>query len=76
VRRPLALAVAAVALAASPAAPAFADQDTGVGHGIAPPNNRELTAAAVCLQDVPVVPVLGDRRIACAVGGLLDHGLG
>jgi hypothetical protein len=49
------LAVAALAMAA----PAHADSDTNFGGGVNAANNWNFTAAAVCLAEAAVVPVLG-----------------
>ncbi|MEU6818804.1 hypothetical protein [Streptomyces sp. NPDC046860] len=67
----LALAVAAVAT------PAHADNDSNFGGGINAANNWNFTAAAVCLQEVAVVPVLGDyvsdHVNNCSNGNVIDH---
>ena len=42
------------------ASPAQADNDSNFGGGVNAANNWNFTAAAVCLQEVAVVPVLGD----------------
>ncbi|MFF7331751.1 hypothetical protein ACIQU5_22435 [Streptomyces sp. NPDC090306] len=56
-----AMAAAAVtAIATAGASPAFADNDSNFGGGVNATNNWNFTAAAVCLQEVAVVPVLGD----------------
>ncbi|MER6474541.1 hypothetical protein [Streptomyces collinus] len=68
------LAVAAL----SAATPAFAadDNDTGVNAA----NNWNFTAAAVCLQAVAVVPVLGDyvsdHTNNCSLGNVRGQTLG
>ncbi|MEV7168771.1 hypothetical protein AB0O18_03675 [Streptomyces sp. NPDC093224] len=68
-----ALAVAAVSLAA----PAHADNDANFGGGVNAANNWNFTAAAVCLQEVAVVPVLGDyvsdHTNNCSNGNVIDH---
>ncbi|MFJ3855002.1 hypothetical protein ACIPRL_02160 [Streptomyces sp. NPDC090085] len=68
-----ALAVAAVSLAA----PAHADADSNFGGGVNAANNWNFTAAAVCLQEVAVVPVLGDyvsdHTNNCSNGNVIDH---
>ncbi|MFJ3631811.1 hypothetical protein [Streptomyces sp. NPDC090112] len=68
-----ALAVAAVSLAA----PAHADADSNFGGGVNAANNWNFTAAAVCLQEVAVVPVLGDyvsdHANNCSNGNVIDH---
>lgn len=73
-----ALTVAAVAVtAAAGAAPAFADNDSNFGSGVNAANNWNFTAAAVCLQEVAVVPVLGDylgdHANNCSNGNVIDH---
>ncbi|MEU6311132.1 hypothetical protein [Streptomyces sp. NPDC047014] len=69
----VALTVAAVALAA----PAHADNDSNFGTGVNAANNGNFTAAAVCLQEVAVVPVLGDyvsdQANNCSNGNVIDH---
>ncbi|MFF7992460.1 hypothetical protein ACFZDG_22030 [Kitasatospora xanthocidica] len=71
-RKPLALALAVVAPAV-PAAPALADQ-------VAPARGWGLTAAAVCFQEVAVVPVLGgslgDHVDDCGRVNVVDRALG
>jgi hypothetical protein len=68
--------LAAAALAAA-AAPASADNDTNFGSGVNAANNWNFTAAAVCLQEVAVVPVLGDwvsdHTSNCSNGNVIDH---
>ncbi|MFG3168557.1 hypothetical protein [Streptomyces sp. NPDC048200] len=68
-----ALAMVALALAA----PAHADSDSNFGGGINAANNWNFTAAAVCLQEVAVVPVLGDyvsdHANNCSNGNVIDH---
>ncbi|MFJ4410930.1 hypothetical protein [Streptomyces sp. NPDC088910] len=73
-----ALTAAAVALAATAGAtPAFADNDSNFGSGVNAANNWNFTAAAVCLQEVAVVPVLGDyvsdHANNCSNGNVIDH---
>ncbi|CAM5368145.1 hypothetical protein AB0M94_10480 [Streptomyces xanthochromogenes] len=67
------LAVAGLALAA----PAHADNDDNFGGGINAANNWNFTAAAVCLQEVAVVPTLGDyvgdHVNNCSNGNVIDH---
>lgn len=65
------------ALAVSLAAPvAHADNDSGSG-GVNAANNWNFTEAAVCLQEVAVVPVLGDwagdHVNSCSNGNVIDH---
>ncbi|MFB6824555.1 hypothetical protein ACFCXA_23595 [Streptomyces virginiae] len=68
-----ALTVAALALAT----PAHADNDSDFGGGVNAANNWNFTAAAVCLQEVAVVPVLGDyvsdHANNCSNGNVIDH---
>ncbi|MFD7398848.1 hypothetical protein ACFV60_27890 [Streptomyces virginiae] len=68
-----ALTVAALALAT----PAHADNDSNFGGGVNAANNWNFTAAAVCLQEVAVVPVLGDwvgdHANNCSNGNVIDH---
>ncbi|MFD0354052.1 hypothetical protein ACFVHW_09915 [Streptomyces sp. NPDC127110] len=68
-----ALAIATVALAA----PAHADTDSNFGGGVNAANNWNFTAAAVCLQEVAVAPVLGDwvgdHANNCSNGNVIDH---
>ncbi len=67
------LTVAALGLAA----PAHADNDSNFGGGVNAANNWNFTAAAVCLQEVAVVPVLGDyvsdHANNCSNGNVIDH---
>ncbi|MEU8779316.1 hypothetical protein [Streptomyces sp. NPDC048606] len=68
-----ALVLAGVGLAA----PAHADNDSNFGGGVNAANNWNFTAAAVCLQEVAVVPVLGDwtgdHVNNCSNGNVIDH---
>ncbi|MFX4293905.1 hypothetical protein [Streptomyces bohaiensis] len=68
-----ALAVGSLALAA----PAHADNNSNFGEGVNAANNWNFTAAAVCLQEVAVVPVLGDyvsdHVNNCSNGNVIDH---
>ncbi|MFC9294734.1 hypothetical protein ACFTWH_32970 [Streptomyces sp. NPDC057011] len=68
-----ALALATVALAA----PAHADNDSNFGAGVNAANNWNFTAAAVCLQEVAVAPLLGewvgDHTNNCSNGNVIDH---
>ncbi|ATZ22267.1 hypothetical protein ACFZBM_17265 [Streptomyces lavendulae] len=68
-----ALALATIGLAA----PAHADNDSNFGGGVNAANNWNFTAAAVCLQEVAVVPVLGDwvgdHTNNCSNGNVIDH---
>ncbi|MFE2326897.1 hypothetical protein ACFXD5_23735 [Streptomyces sp. NPDC059385] len=58
-------------------APAYADNDSNFGGGVNAANNWNFTAAAVCLQEVAVVPVLGDwvgdHANNCSNGNVIDH---
>lgn len=64
-------------LALAVAAPAQADNDSNFGGGVNAANNWNYTAAAVCLQEVAVVPVLGDwvgdHVNNCSNGNVIDH---
>lgn len=68
-----ALGLAGVGLAA----PAHAANDSPFGGGIDAANNWNFTAAAVCLQEVAVVPVLGDwvgdHANNCSNGNVINH---
>ncbi|MFE3583799.1 hypothetical protein [Streptomyces vinaceus] len=59
------------------ATPAFADNDSNFGGGVNAANNWNFTAAAVCLQEVAVVPVMGDwvgdHTNNCSNGNVIDH---
>ncbi|HEY9375070.1 hypothetical protein [Streptomyces sp.] len=67
----------ALAGAAALASPAHADNDSNFGSGVNAANNWNFTAAAVCLQEVAVVPVLGDwvgdHANNCSNGNVIDH---
>ncbi|MFF2364618.1 hypothetical protein ACFVU0_18230 [Streptomyces sp. NPDC058122] len=67
------LAMATMAMAA----PAHADNDSNFGGGVNAANNWNFTAAAVCLLEVAVVPVLGDHvsdhANNCSNGNVIDH---
>lgn len=69
--------VLAAAVVAGSAPAAFADNDTNFGSGVNAANNWNFTAAAVCLQEVAVVPVLGDwvgdHVNNCSNGNVIDH---
>ncbi|MEU3408552.1 hypothetical protein ABZ766_32010 [Streptomyces sp. NPDC006670] len=72
------ITIAAVALAAAAVSvPAHADSDANFGGGVKAANNWNFTAAAVCLQEVAVVPVLGewagDHADNCSNGNVIDH---
>ncbi|MGW6022157.1 hypothetical protein [Streptomyces sp. NPDC055099] len=59
------------------ATPAHADNESNFGGGPNAANNWNFTAAAVCLQEVAVVPVLGDyvsdHKNNCSNGNVIDH---
>ncbi|MFF5706325.1 hypothetical protein ACFY7H_28150 [Streptomyces sp. NPDC012794] len=59
------------------AAPAHADNDSDFGGGVHAADNRNFTAAAVCLQEAAVVPALGDctgdHADNCPNGNVIDH---
>lgn len=67
------MALAAAALTA----PAHADTDNNFGTAIDAASNWNFSAAAVCLQEVAVVPVLGDHVTDhannCSNGNVIDH---
>ncbi|MER6344963.1 hypothetical protein ACWC10_30555 [Streptomyces sp. NPDC001595] len=69
------LLAATAALATS--SPAFADNDSNFGGGVNAADNWNFTAAAVCLMEVAVVPVLGDwvsdHTNNCSNGNVIDH---
>jgi hypothetical protein len=72
------ITVALMALAAAAmSVPAHADNDSNFGGGINAANNWNFTAAAVCLAEVAVVPVLGDwvgdHANNCSNGNVIDH---
>ncbi|MFE5969924.1 hypothetical protein [Streptomyces sp. NPDC056463] len=72
------ITVAVMALCtAAMAAPAHADNDSNFGGGSNAANNWNFTAAAVCLQEVAVVPALGDwvgdHTNNCSNGNVIDH---
>ncbi|MFF3595782.1 hypothetical protein [Kitasatospora indigofera] len=57
--------------------PARADNDSNFGGGVNAANNWNFSAAAVCLVEVAVVPVLGDyvsdHVNNCSNGNVIDH---
>ncbi|RSS53480.1 hypothetical protein EF909_27010 [Streptomyces sp. WAC01280] len=60
------------------AAPAHADDnDSNFGPGVNAANNWNFSAAAVCFQELAVVPVggawSGDTFNHCTNGNVLDH---
>ncbi|WP_237100898.1 hypothetical protein [Nonomuraea sp. MG754425] len=65
------------AVAAGIASPAHADNDSNFGGGVNAANNWNFTAAAVCLQEVAVIPSLGDWKgdhmNNCSNGNVIDH---
>lgn len=72
------ITVAAMALAATAmAVPAHADNDADFGSGVNAANNWNFTAAAVCQQELAVVPILGDwvgdHVNNCSNGNIIDH---
>ncbi|MEU6988265.1 hypothetical protein ABZ946_33415 [Streptomyces sp. NPDC046324] len=71
------MAAALVLSTAALASPAHADNDSNFGGGVNAANNWNFTAAAVCLQEVAVVPVLGDwvgnHANNCTNGNVIDH---
>jgi hypothetical protein len=68
-----ALPAAALALAA----PAHASNDSNFGPGVNAADNWNFTAAAVCFQELAVVPVgdarQGDTANHCVNGNVIDH---
>ncbi|MCX5139969.1 hypothetical protein [Streptomyces sp. NBC_00338] len=72
------LTAAVLALAAlSMAAPAHADDDSNFGPGVNAANNWNFSAAAVCFQELAVVPVgapwVGNTVNHCTNGNVLNH---
>lgn len=59
------------------AVPAHADNDSNFGGGVNAANNWNFTAAAVCMTETAVVPVLGDwvgdHVNHCSNGNVIDH---
>ncbi|MCG8924911.1 hypothetical protein [Lentzea sp. CC55] len=55
----------------------LADDDSNFGPGVNAADNWNFSAAAVCLQEVAVVPVLGDwvgdHVNNCSNGTVIDH---
>ncbi|MFD3788744.1 hypothetical protein [Streptomyces cyaneofuscatus] len=70
-------ASALVLAAVGVTAPAHADTASDLGGAVTAANNWNFTAAAVCLQEVAVVPVLGDwagnHANNCSNGDVIDH---
>ncbi|ULR52174.1 hypothetical protein [Streptomyces deccanensis] len=71
------LPAAALALASPAHADATADNDSNFGPGVNAANNWNFSAAAVCFQELAVVPVggswTGDTVNHCANGNVLNH---
>ncbi|MFD9860526.1 hypothetical protein [Streptomyces alboflavus] len=69
------LALATAALTAP--AHAAADDDSNFGPGVNAANNWNFTAAAVCMQELAVVPALADwagaHKNNCSNGNVIDH---
>ncbi|MFH8526863.1 hypothetical protein ACH4GE_00405 [Streptomyces tendae] len=63
--------------ALSAATPAFANDEANSGNGVNAADNWNFSAAAVCIQEVAVVPVLGDytpdHTNNCSLGNVLDQ---
>ncbi|MBW5424786.1 hypothetical protein GKQ77_25010 [Streptomyces sp. BG9H] len=70
-------ALALSTLAVTAPAPAHADDGHHTGNGTNAANNWNFTAADVCLQELAVVPVLGDwvgdGANNCANGNVIDR---
>ncbi|MFI8258250.1 hypothetical protein [Streptomyces filamentosus] len=71
------IATAALALTSlALATPAHADNDSNFGPGINAANNWNFSAAAVCFQELAVVPVggawTGDTVNHCVNGNVVD----
>ncbi|MGW3912061.1 hypothetical protein ACWEBX_11160 [Streptomyces sp. NPDC005070] len=75
--RKIIMTAALTLAAAAMAAPAHADN---LGDGVKAVTNWNFSAAAVCLQEVAVVPVLGDYIADhvnnCSNGNVIDHSAG
>ncbi|RAG85132.1 hypothetical protein DN069_13480 [Streptacidiphilus pinicola] len=72
------IALAAITLTALAAAtPAQADNDSNFGPGVNAANNWNFTAAAVCLQELAIVPALADVTglgfNTCSNGNVVNH---
>ncbi|WP_193242117.1 hypothetical protein [Streptomyces phaeolivaceus] len=71
------LPAAALALASPAQADASADHDSNFGPGVNAANNWNFSAAAVCFQELAVVPVggewTGNTTNHCANGNVLNH---
>ncbi|MET9482735.1 hypothetical protein [Streptomyces sp. NPDC006638] len=66
----------AAATLAGGAPAAFADNDSNFGPGVNAENNWNFTAAAVCYQELAVVPVAGPwvtDTNNCTNGNIVDH---
>lgn len=63
--------------ALSTATPAHAENDADFGPGVNAANNWNFSAAAVCFQELAVVPVggawVGDTVNHCTNGNVLNH---
>ncbi|MFF5766748.1 hypothetical protein ACFY8F_29890 [Streptomyces tanashiensis] len=75
------IATAALALTSlALATPAHAGNDSNFGPGINAANNWNFSAAAVCFQELAVVPVggawTGDTVNHCVNGNVIDHSNG
>lgn len=70
-------AAALAALALALATPAQADNDSNFGEAVNDANNWAFSAAAVCFQELAVVPVggawVGDAVNHCVNGNVLNH---
>ena len=79
-RKTMSAAAIALAAMAFTGGAAQADNDSNFGGGVNAANNWNFTAAAVCLQEVAVVPVLGDwvgdHVNNCGNGNVIDHSSG
>ncbi|MFE6744256.1 hypothetical protein ACFVGM_00170 [Kitasatospora purpeofusca] len=84
-RRPGALLLAALALAAAPTAAFAADQgpgpDSGSGSGSSSDaaTGPDFAAAAACLQEFAAVPALGSHGAGpttCSNGNVVNHAVG
>ncbi|WP_425838636.1 hypothetical protein [Streptomyces fractus] len=72
------ISVAGLALATiGIAAPAHADNGSNFGSGLGVSDDWNVSSAANCLQEVAVVPVLGDyagdHANHCSDGNLITH---
>ncbi|MFB7379470.1 hypothetical protein ACFC26_20520 [Kitasatospora purpeofusca] len=87
VRRPGALLLAALALAAAPTAAFAADSgpdsgtgsSSGAGSGGGAATGPDFAAAATCLQEFAAVPALGSHGAGpttCSNGNVVNHAVG